>query len=216
MAANEKTRRGRDYEHEERAWDRRFEIDVAAGKLESFGEEALLEVLGGPLQCRLPSEEVSAFRARDDRAELCIGGSVAPDLKAVILVRGDLSVLAVPLDAFEPVGDGTKPDFEDFEIADHGRTIRFGAYEAAFDAVLHEHDPAFRRRLKKAREERDQTLGASLRRLRKQRGLRLDDFGTMAKTVARIERGEVKRPHRTTLDEIARVLGVETARLREY
>ncbi len=169
-----------------------------------------------PLQRILPLDEILAVHDRADRADFCISGSVDRESETVVMVLGDLSVLAVPLTDFAPYADGPVPDFDAFEITDHGRTLKFGAYEASVDAVLYERDPRYRRRLKKARAEEDRSFGASLRRLRKQRKLRLEDFGALAKTVARIERGDVTSPRRTTLQGIAARLGVEPDQIRDF
>ena len=49
----------------------------------------------------------------------------------------------------------------------------------------------------------------TLRRLRLQKGLSRADFGRIsAKEMARIERGQIKRPHPATLETIAAKLGV--------
>ena len=62
------------------------------------------------------------------------------------------------------------------------------------------------------REER--TLGASIRRRRLARGVGRDEFpGLDEKTLASIERGEVRRPQRGTLDVIATRLGVRVEEL---
>lgn len=78
-------------------------------------------------------------------------------------------------------------------MTDYGQTIQLGSYEAATESLLYEFDPDYRRRIGKERRESDSSFGAALRRLRKQRGLRREDFAPLlsAKTVARIERGEV-------------------------
>jgi hypothetical protein len=169
-----------------------------------------------PLQRILPLDEIIAIHDRADRSDFCISGSVDRESDTAVLVLGDLSVLAVPLSDFARCGDGPIPDFDAFDIVDHGRTLRFGAFEAAVDAVLYERDPGYRRRLKKARAEEDRSFGASLRRLRRQRKLRLEDFGALAKTVARIERGDVTRPRRTTLQGIADLLGVAPDRIKDF
>lgn len=150
---------------------------------------------------------LSVLRA-DDRHDLCIGGTVLHESQTIILMRGDLSPLIVPFSAFAPTPAGPAPDFSDFEVIDWGRTLRFGAYEAAFDAVLYEHDPDYRKRIRAHMRAEDQGLGSSIRRLRLQRGLRQDDFGDVpARTIARIENGEVATPRQATLAAIARVLG---------
>ncbi len=164
----------------------------------------------------LPLNELAAVLAREDRAEFCIGGTVVSQANMVSLVRGDLSTLNVPLSVFGQRGTGPAPDPGRFDVIDHGRTLRFGDYEASFDAVLYELDSDYRRRLNRLRLERDSTLGGSLRRLRKQRGLRLADMGSLAKTVARIERGRVSRPRKSSLAAIARILDVVPEQIIEY
>jgi hypothetical protein len=119
-------------------------------------------------------------------------------------------------DATQPAPPANAPEAGRFEVADHGRTLRFGDYEAALDAVLYEKDPAYRRRLKRHRLEQDESLGGSLRRLRLQRGLRLADFGPWEKAVARIERGEVSSPRTRTLNAIADRLRVPPEQIREF
>lgn len=54
----------------------------------------------------------------------------------VLVVTGDLRILAVPRSAFAPGGTGTAPDFSRPMIDDYGHTLMFGEYEAAADAVM--------------------------------------------------------------------------------
>ena len=119
--------------------------------------------------------------------------------------------LTVPFSAFEKSGDGTRPDFNELSVIDCGQTVQLGDYEAAVDAILYEYDPEYRRRITKQRLREDQSFGASLRRLRKQRGLRREDFepDLSAKTLARIEQGKVKRIHNKTFNALAKRLSVE-------
>ena len=57
----------------------------------------------------------------------------------------------------------------------------------------------------------------SLRRLRKQRGLSRSDFPNVArKTISRIEKGDVEKPHGVTLTRIAKMLGVEPNEIESY
>lgn len=47
--------------------------------------------------------------------------------------------------------------------------------------------------------------------------LRYSDFPEISpKTIARIERGEVQRPHQVTLQRISEVLGVSVSELASY
>jgi hypothetical protein len=146
-----------------------------------------------------------------------IGGVVDPDDKAVVLYRGNLERLVVPFAWFRSGRRSPRPDFEDFEVTDSGQTVRFGAYEAAVDAILYEFDPDARRRIKNTQVEKDESFGGALRRLRLARGLSRDDFpGINAKTIARIERGEVAKPHGETLAKISDTLGVEPDEIETY
>ena len=60
-------------------------------------------------------------------------------------------------------------------------------------------------------------FGPALRRLRIQRGLSREGFpGVSAKFIARLERGEVARPHGRTLNLIASALGVPADQIESY
>lgn len=165
----------------------------------------------------LPMDELVEVLKQPHRGDLCIGGSVDQTLGMVVLVRGNLDVLPVPLSVFKPSGDGIKPDFSAFEVIDYGHTLRFGDYEASLDAVLYELDGQYRRRLREQRHAEERTFGAALRRLRIQRGVGRDEFpGISSKTIARIERGEVERPHAETLEKIAERLEVHATEIEDY
>jgi hypothetical protein len=179
--------------------------------------DAVFARVVGPSAILLPLAELSEVLAAPDRSDRCIGGVIQPWARVGVLYRGDLSTLVVPLSVFEPSGTGLAPDFSRFSVRDFGATLGFGDYEAAFDAVLYERDPEFRRRLKAQRLAEEQTFGASLRRLRKQRQLARTDFpGVDPRTIARIETGEVGRPHGRTLAAIARVLQVQPADIEQF
>lgn len=168
-------------------------------------------------KCFLPAAQLGEVLSAPHRENLFIGGSVDRTGGTVTLWRGNLSPLTVPLSAFKPAGDGTKPDFNKFSIRDYGHTVRFGDYEAAADAILYEFDKDYRRLQAKARIAAEQSFGASLRRLRKQRGLRREDFGPLsAKTIARIEQGQVTRVQENTLRLIAKKLGVPAEDIATY
>ena len=166
----------------------------------------------------LPPGELAAVLSAANARDLFIGGSVDETSQTVTLWRGDLEALTVSFTAFEPSGDDVIPDFKRFSIMDFGQTIRLGEYEAASDAILYEYDPEYRRRTSKRRFESERSFGASVRRLRKQRGLRRDDFApaVAAKTIARIEQGKVRRIHKRTLETIARRLRVKPEEIETY
>src|SRR5262249_44807790 len=146
-----------------------------------------------------------------------IGGSVDPKAKTLTLLRGDIGVVVAPFSLFPKSGDGTAPDFARLRLMDYGRTVALGDYEASADAILYELDPDYRRRLKKQRRQTERTFGAALRRLRKQRRLKRNDFAPVsAKEIARIERNEVGKPHAKTLEAIADRLGVRPEEIDGY
>jgi DNA-binding Xre family transcriptional regulator len=182
---------------------------VAIPALSSFFRRIAFSLNGG----FIPAEELAQVLAAERRRDLFIGGNINPAAEAITFWRGNLLPLTVPFSAFKKSGDGATPDFNKFSLIDSGQTVQLGDYEAAVDAILYECDPDYRRRISKQRLLEDQSFGASLRRLRKQRGLRREDFepDVSAKTIARIEQGKVKRIHRKTLNALAAHLAVAPA-----
>ena len=167
----------------------------------------------------LPPEELAEVLVAANKAELFIGGVIDPDSATMTLWRGNVEPLTVPFTAFPPSGDGIVPDFSAFAVTDYGHSVRLGAYEAATDALLYECDPAYRRRIGRARRQEERSFGASLRRLRKQRGIHRADFAPLSpKTIARIEEGAVdpRRIHPRTLSIIAHRLAVEPCDIETY
>jgi len=164
--------------------------------------EELLDVLSAS-----PSEAASLF----------IAGVVDLQSQTVALTRGNMKTMTVPFSIFKPSGTGIAPDFNQLSIADYGHTVRLGEYEAAADAILYEGDPEYRRKTRKKLLAEEQTFGASLRRLRLQKGLLRSDFAPLSsKTIARIERNEVEKPHGETLKAIANRLEVEPNEIESY
>lgn len=85
-------------------------------------------------------KEVASLPAETAR-ERILGGAIDATGSFLILLRGDETFLVAPLSIFRPSGDGTAPDFTDFGVTDYGHTVRFGAYEAAADAIFCECEP---------------------------------------------------------------------------
>ena len=164
--------------------------------------EELLDVLSAP---------------SSDAAGLFIAGVADLGSQTLALTRGNMKTITVPWSMFKPSGDGVQPDFSRLSLTDYGHTVRLGEYEAASDAILYEADPEYRRRTKKKLLAEEKTFGASLRRLRLQKGLSRSDFSPLSsKTLARIERNEVEKPHGETLKVIADRLGVEPDEIESY
>jgi hypothetical protein len=160
----------------------------------------------------LPLEELLEVLAAPTReaADLFIAGVADAKSETLALTRGNLRTITAPFSMFEPSGTGVRPDFRRLSLTDYGHTVRLGEYEASSDAILYEIAPDYRRKLRKRRLAQEKTFGASLRRLRIQRKLARNDFPPLsAKTIARLERDEIRKPHGDTLRTIAQRLGVE-------
>jgi hypothetical protein len=165
----------------------------------------------------LPNTELQEVMGDEHAADLIIGGVVDPEDRRLILYRGNLDRLVVPFEWFRASPRGPRPDFNAFSVIDSGQTIKLGDYEAATDALLYEFDVDSRRRMRQREIGADDTFGGSLRRLRLQKGLSRSDFAPIsAKTIARIERGEVEEPHDETLTTIAKRLGVKPDKIKSF
>lgn len=197
-------------------------LTVASPRLESVPilHGLFSHIVGDSPEYRwLSKDELSEvlFDPGMDPSELFIAAAADPVTRTLTLVRGDCRQSVVPFSFFEPSGDGVKPDFSKVRVTDFGRTIALGDYEASADAILYETDAYYRMKLSRARKESEKTFGASLLRLRKQRRLRRTDFPPLsAKTIARIERNEIDRPHGATLRAIAGRLGVSPDEIADY
>ena len=167
----------------------------------------------------LPKDELLEvlFDTSIDRSEFFIAVASDPGTRTLLLVRGDCQTLVVPFSFFEPSGDGTKPEFAKVRVTDFGRTVALGDYEASADSVLYETDRDYRKKVSLQRKESEKTFGAALFRLRKQRKLKRSDFPSVsAKTIARIERNEIDKPHGATLQAIAKRMGVSPDEIGDY
>ena len=164
----------------------------------------------------LSKEHALEVLALENRSDFLIGGVCDEHDDLLLLYRGDLERLTVPIRWFlgNPVAT---PDPSDLEIVDYGQGIRLGDYEAGTDTILYEFDAEFRRRRKENQRELDESLGGSLRRLRLMKGLTQDDFHPVtARTIRRIEQGEVDQPRSSTLEKIATKLGVEPEEIASF
>ncbi|MBI5544774.1 MAG: helix-turn-helix transcriptional regulator [Deltaproteobacteria bacterium] len=165
----------------------------------------------------LPDDELAEVLASKSAADLFIGGAADAGAGALVLYKGDLLPLVVPLSMFKARPGGPAPDAGRLEVVDFGQTVRLGEFEAASDAIFYELDADYRRRAKARQREQDPSFGGSLKRLRLQKGLGRADFGGIsAKEVARIERGQIKRPHPATLKKLAAKLGVAVEALGSF
>lgn len=86
----------------------------------------------------LPAKTIVEIQETGHPEDYAIYGVINTDLESMYIACGDYRFIKVPISIFEPTANGIAPDFTDFEITDCGQTLRFGSYEAAFDAVLAE------------------------------------------------------------------------------
>lgn len=165
----------------------------------------------------LPFDELAEVLTSPDKAERFIGGAYDAVGEAVLLYRGNVEPLVVPITWFRNSSSRARVDAHALCIVDYGQTIRLGKFEASADAILYEFDADYRRTARKRALAEDASLGASIRRLRLQRGLSREDFpGITAKALARVERNEVRTPRARTCAIIAKTLGVHVDALGSY
>jgi hypothetical protein len=165
----------------------------------------------------LELDELMEVLTSPNREDLFIGGAVDEERGAVLLYRGNVEPLIVPLAWFRNRSSEAVADPDQFEVTDFGQTVRLGAFEASADAILYEFDPEYRRRARKRALYEDSSFGAAVRRLRLRKGLSRRDFpGVTEKEIARIERNEISRPHARTLEILASSLGVPVEELGAY
>jgi hypothetical protein len=166
----------------------------------------------------LPIEEIAEIFASPESEDSIIGGIVDKENDSVILYRGNLEPITLPLSWFKAGPNSPQPDPGDFEVIDFGQTIRLGEFEAGTDAILYEFDPLFRRRDKERRIDADASFGGALRRLRLQRGFKQSDFSPDISTreIGRIERGEINTVHKGTRETLAQYLGVAPEEIETY
>jgi len=172
----------------------------------------------GPAFRFLPDEELVEVLhlPRQEARNVFLGGAVDVPNQAVSLIRGDVTMVVVPLTLIRP-NRITKPDPSKLAFTDYGQTVCLGEYEASADSILYEVDPQYRAGVNARRRQTEKTFGASLRRLRRQKMLTREAFTPLsAKTIARIERNEIRRPHGKTLKAIARRLGVLPEEIETY
>ncbi|MEI8373249.1 MAG: helix-turn-helix domain-containing protein [Planctomycetota bacterium] len=166
----------------------------------------------------LPKDQLCEVLAGDSEAvrDLFVGGVIDTEFSLLMLVRGNFDPITVPLSVFRPSGT-SKPDFHRFELDDYGHTVRFGEYEASSHFILYLADSDYRKRMNAKYRAQEKGFGPSLRRLRILKGILQDEFpGVNSKTIARIERGEVAKPHDTTRTIIAKTLGVGPDEIELY
>ena len=198
---------------------------IVAGQLRS-AERATYEAAGAEVLDRgiahlLPKPELEEALRSPHRDELVVGVTVDEATGVVVLHRGSSERLVVPANRIREWAAGREAvagyvDLLAAKPTDYGQTLQFGAFEVAVSAMLYEFDPDVRRRQRERLREAP-SFGASVRRLRLQRGLRQEDIaGLSRRDVGRIERGETATPRSETLQAMAMALGVEVEDLASY
>ena len=155
------------------------------------------------------AEQTLKILQAPDRHERLIG--VLPDAgtATVTFWSGDLRPLVVQAPWLGQRVHAVNFSAGAWRIADGGRSVEIGSSRLAAHDILCQCDAQFRREFRRRQWAADESLGGQVRMLRRKLGLRREDFpGIDAKTVARIERHEIRRPQRETLRLIAQTLGL--------
>lgn len=96
---------------------------------------ALTDCPGDSQQSFLPTDQIADCVGTTRPWSYILGG--ATDYIRAHLYLGNMDTVVVPLSWFRTTGR-TQPDYEDFEVTDHGSTVRFGRFEASVEAILEE------------------------------------------------------------------------------
>lgn len=88
----------------------------------------------------LPIDELIQILRSENRRDFVIGGKVIPERAELVLYRGNLEAVTVPLAQFTSGLAGATPDPTRFAVINYGQTICLGEYEASADAILCEFD----------------------------------------------------------------------------
>ncbi len=175
------------------------------------------KVVSSPQKYQITLDEMYDILNGENPEDYVIQGHVDTVNRFLTLTRGNLETLVIPFSTFTVNGLGVRPNFNKFSIEDFGQTLKFGEYEAALDSILYEFDSNYRKKIIKERAATDKNFGACLRRLRIQKNLLQSDFPSISdKEIRRIESGEIKSPHRATLEKIVNTLGVSVDEIYEY
>jgi len=79
--------------------------------------------------------ELQEVLATGDIDQLCIAGVVNFKEQVLHLITAAQCEYTVPFSYFKS-NTTSVPNFDAFDIIDHGQTIKLGEYEAAFDAIV--------------------------------------------------------------------------------
>lgn len=144
-----------------------------------------------------------------DRRERIVGALADRGTATVTFWCGDLQPLVVGAGWIRAKTGVGRIASDRLRIMDMGKTVAVGESRLLAEEIRCDFDAVFRREFRRRQWATDDSLGSKVRVLRRQLGLRREDFpGVDAKTVARIERNEIRRPQRETLRLMAQTLGL--------
>lgn len=120
--------------------------------VDMLGLEAL-HTLFTYVVCRQPGRpflrlrQIAAVLAEPQPDEYFISGLVDVATHSLVLYRGDLSSVIVPISWFQNPHSPAVADPSKFRIVDWGHSIALGNFEAPSDAILYDFDPVVKARL---------------------------------------------------------------------
>jgi hypothetical protein len=167
----------------------------------------------------LPEVDLVAALKAHDADDRAVGACYSEATGLLTFITGDRQRLNIAADTIADHPVMGAPDLAAIALTDGGHTVTFGAgYEVAFDGLRYAHDPGYRAAVRKRARDQDQTFGARLRRARFHRRLGQGDLGVGARTIRRIEHGDMPegglRP--STRRKIETALGLSLADIRSF
>ena len=159
-----------------------------------------------------PDQALCQWVQQADR-QVALGFVYDSPSRLLTLVCADLSILTVPLSDIS--ADAEQNSNIVPGLSDQGRTIVLPESRHPLLEIIEKYDPGFRRARRRGLWAQSVNPGERIRHLRLASHLRREDIpGVDIKTIARIERGEIRTPQKETLRLIAAALQIPLAELQ--
>ncbi len=159
-----------------------------------------------------PDQDLRQLVQQADR-QIALGCVLDSPSGLLTLVCADLSILTFPLSELSATAENNYSNIRP-ALSDHGRTLVLPDGPHPLLEILEKYDAGFRRARRRGLWAQSTHPGERIRHLRLSRRLRREDIpGLDVKTIARIERGEIRTPQKETLRLIAAALQIPLSEL---
>ena len=166
-------------------------------------------------ESRWCTDQVLCQLVKQADRQIALGFVFDSPSRLLTLVCADLSILTVPLSELSAALDHNaqiRP-----ALSDQGRTIVLPDGSHPLLETIEKYDDTFRRARRRGLWAQSAHPGERIRHLRLARCLRREDIpGVDLKTIARIERGEIRTPQKETLRLIAAALQIPLSELQSH